>query len=220
MDWDSEYQQKGDIWGNEPSQLAMIATKYLREKQINLQVYSLLDIGCGYGRDCFYLSEQLKCNIVGVEKSKTAIDIAASSNLTTQGKPDFICSDFLDMNEDRKFEILCASNLYPTLKPQERSAFRKKAGKLLKPGGYLFLNALSVNDKEEFGKGNAVEGEHNSFIKEKYLHFFNETELSHDFAAFDIEELYELEYEEYLKEGNNHYHTTWVLILRGRTYFT
>ena len=215
MNWDSEYQQKGHIWGNEPSELAVEITKYFREKYINLQRYSLLDIGCGYGRDCFYLSEQLRCNVVGVEKSKTAIDIAVKNNFTTQRKPDFICFDFLNLNEGRKFEILFASNLYHTLRPQERSAFREKAEKLLKPEGYLFLNAFSVNDKEEFGRGNAVEGENHSFIKEKYLHFFNETELKHDFATFDIEELYELEYEEYRKEGNNHYHTSWILISRG-----
>lgn len=211
MDWNAEYEKKGRVWGDAQSELAREAVRYLAGHRTESRG-TLVDIGCGYGRDSLYLSDQLNLHVVGVEKAASGLALVGKHGMGP--KAIFICCDFLTMAETKTFDMLFASNFYHTLRPPERLAFRHKASRLLKSGGYLFLNALSVNDKEEYGKGEIVEGETHSFMKGKYSHFFTEEELKQDFSSLLMQELYELEYEEYRNEGRNHRHVSWIVILR------
>ena len=212
MDWNAEYEKKGRVWGDAPSELARETVKYLAGHSTGSQDAVLVDIGCGYGRDSFYLSHQLNVHVVGIERA--ASGLALTSKRLRDHRVSFICCDFMEMAETRTFDMLFASNLYHTLRPSDRLALRNKATRLLRPGGYLFLNALSVNDKEDYGKGDIVEGENHSFVKGKYSHFCTGEELKHDFGGFLVQELYELEYEEYRNEGRNHHHVSWIIVLR------
>lgn len=49
---------------------------YLRGDKINDDMISILDIGCGYGRDALYFLGQLRCEILGIDNSKKSIDMA------------------------------------------------------------------------------------------------------------------------------------------------
>jgi len=212
VDWNAEYGKKGKIWGDAPSELACEVVKHLGKRSSGLEGATLLDIGCGYGRDSFYLSDQLNVHVIGIERSANGLALVGKD--PKKDKVRFICCDFSDMAEMQTFDLLFASNLYHTMRPGDRLMLREKAARLLKQGGYFFLNALSVNDKEEYGKGDIVEGESHSFVKGKYSHFFTERELRQDFGAFLEQELYELEYEEHRNEGRNHHHVSWIIILR------
>ena len=212
MDWNAEYEKKGRIWGDAPSELACETVKYLTRHSAGIQDATLVDIGCGYGRDSFYLSDQLNVHVIGIDRA--ASGLALASKHLKDPEVSFICCDFKEMAETQAFDVLFASNLYHTMTPPDRLALRDKAARLLKPGGYFFLNALSVNDKEEYGKGDIVEGESHSFVKGKYSHFFTQDELKRDFGSFLVQELYELEYEEFRNEGRNHHHVSWIVIVR------
>jgi SAM-dependent methyltransferase len=212
LDWNVEYEKKGRLWGDAPSELARETVKYLKSHSRGIQDATLLDIGCGYGRDSFYLSDQLGAHVIGIERA--ASGLALASKHPGEHRVSFICCDFMAMAETQTFGGLFASNLYHTMRPRDRVALRNKAARLLKPGGYFFLNALSVNDKEEYGKGDIVEGERHSFVKGKYSHFFTEDEIKQDFGGFRMQELYELEYEECRNEGRNHHHVSWIIILK------
>ncbi len=212
MDWNAEYKKKGRVWGDAPSELARETIKYLKGHSTGSRDTTLVDIGCGYGRDSFYLSDQLDVHVVGIDTA--ANGLALISKHEGEPKVSFICCDFMETAETQLFDILFASNLYHILRPSDRLALRNKASRLLRPGGYLFLNALSVNDKEEYGKGDIVDGENHSFVKGKYSHFFTEEELKQDFGSFLLQQLYELEYEEYRNEGRNHHHVSWIVVLR------
>ena len=212
MYWDKEYASYERVWGEAPSELAKAAVRYLREHQPNTDVLNILDIGCGYGRDALYFSDNCSCSILGIDISEKAIDIASKAVLKGQKKDvRFQCCDFTELNEG-KYDMVVVSNLYQVLKKDEREALRKAAMTTLKPNGLLFLSTLSTRDPEHFGKGIPVPGEANSFIDKRYVHLCAREELIEDFAFLDIEELYEHEYYEPRANGEVHHHISWILI--------
>ena len=212
MFWDNEYKNNGHAWGEGPSELAIVAVRYLQKNGLDGTVLSILDIGCGYDRDVLYFSRHLRCTILGIDNSEKAIDMARS---TCQKIPNaninFRCCDFAELGEDR-YHIIFIANLYHLLRPTERERLINKIKKVLRPGGLLFLNALSTSDPEEYGKGIHVQDEPHSFQKEKYLHFFTQEELEKDFDFMTIRELYEHKYDEPHVTGETHHHTSWILI--------
>ncbi len=211
MSWDKEYKDLGKLWGERPSELAIVAVKYLQKNGLDDTVLSILDIGCGYGRDAFYLLDNLRCSILGIDISRKAVEIAASEAYKTQ-KEDvkFQCADFTELKGE--YDILFISNLYQLLKKDKRRKLRRTMKKMLKPKGLLFLSTLSVRDPEHFGRGIPISGEPNSFQDKTYLHFCTRDELNTDFNFLDIKELYEHEYYEPRANGEVHHHISWFLV--------
>ncbi len=212
MSWNKDYEKSGRIWGENPGELAKAAVRYLKKNKSPSESLNLLDIGCGYGRDAFYLSNNLKCNILGIDVSEKAIEIAMNTVIKTK-KHNLVFQsiDFASLGGD-KYDIVFASNVYQILHPHEREAFRVAAKKALRPEGLLFLATLSTKDPEHYNKGVQVAGEENSFKDEKYLHFCTGEELMKDFGFLGIKELYEQRYTEPRSNGTIHHHVSWILI--------
>jgi len=214
MIWDKEYEQNGLVWGEKPSELATVAARYLHDNLLNNKVLQLLDVGCGYGRDALYLSDNTECQILGIDVSEKAVEMARSSTLKAR-KEDvrFLCCDFSQLNDD-KYDIIFISNVYQLLATHERKELRKKVTKKLETKGLLFLSTLSVNDPEHYGKGVPIPNESNSFSFQNriYLHFCTREELIKDFGFVKIRDLYEHEYYEPRANGERHHHISWILI--------
>lgn len=214
MHWEDEYSTNERVWGDEPSELARAAVDHLKKTTLYKRKKSILDIGCGYGRDAYYYVDNLHCTVMGIDVAAKGIEIAQSAALErgTEGV-NFECRDFRELG-GRSYDVVCASNLYQLLRPYERRAFREAVKKFLKPGGLLFLSTLSIGDPEHFGDGDPIPGEVNSysFTHRVYLHFCTRKELSNDFAFLHIVRLHEHEYDEPRAEGKPHHHISWILI--------
>ncbi len=209
--WEKEYKNNLRIWGDRPSELSVIAVKYLKSHLSGEKYLRILDIGCGYGRDCLYLAKHLDYCVFGIDTSQKAIEILKNSIVDPYTKAiQFKCCDFMDL--EGKYDTVFASNLYQILQKRQREELRKKIACILKPRGLLFLNNLSTNDPEEYGKGEPCRDEQNSFINSKYLHFCTREELERDFRFLSIKELYEHRYDEPRAGGNTHHHISWILI--------
>ncbi len=212
MSWNRDYEKSGRIWGENPGELAGAAVGYLKKNRPVNESLTVLDIGCGYGRDAFYFSDNLKCNVLGIDISEKAIEIAMNTVIKTgRHNINFRSIDFASLGGD-KYDSVFASNVYQILHLHEREAFRDAVKKALKPDGLLFLATLSTSDPEHYGKGTPVAGEKNSFKDEKYLHFCSKEELLKDFGFLDIKELYEQRYAEPRSTGDVHHHVSWILI--------
>jgi SAM-dependent methyltransferase len=59
MTWNDQYERYSKIWGDRPSELAVVVVSYLRNKAIKTESLTILDVACGYGRDTFYLHQKL-----------------------------------------------------------------------------------------------------------------------------------------------------------------
>lgn len=212
MFWDNEYESNEHVWGERPSELAIATVGYLQKCKSNNERLSILDIGCGYGRDVMYFSEHLGCSLLGIDVSQKAIDMARNTCRKISNKNiKFRCCNFTKLGEVR-YDIVFVANLYHLLRPPGREQLRKKIKEVLRPAGVLFLNALSTNDPEEYGKGFPVQHEFHSFHKEKYLHFFTQEELEKDFNFMIVKELYEHKYDEPHIAGETHHHVSWILV--------
>ncbi|MFX1453189.1 MAG: class I SAM-dependent methyltransferase [Promethearchaeota archaeon] len=215
MFWDNKYLKDKHVWGENPSELGSITVQYLKKNNISTKKLEILDIGCGYGRDLFYISEHIDCMILGVDSSKEAIKLAKNHYKKENLKEiEFLNCNFKDL-EGRKFDVIFSSNFYQILKKKERDAFTKKISRLLNPNGLLFLSTLSVNDPEHYNKGTPISGEKNSFIIGTYAHFCTRDELESDFSFLNIIELFEHEYYEPRVTGETHHHISWVIIGRN-----
>ncbi len=192
--------------------MAIITVKFLQNYRLNKKFLNIVDIGCGYGRDCLYLAKHLNCRVFGIDTSQKAIEILKNSIARPYKKAiEFKCCNFMDIDQC-KYDVVFASNLYQILQGRQREELREKIANLLKPEGLLFLNNLSTNDPEEYGKGEPCPDELHSFINNKYLHFCTREELEEDFRFLSIKELYEREYDEPRVQGETHHHISWILI--------
>lgn len=209
MSWDAEYSKNRQIWGERPSELALEAAKRLvRHKGRPLRV---LDLGCGYGRDTIYISKSLGFRILGIDISEKAIDLARENAINALAKQaEFKVTDFRHLHG--LYDAVLVSNLYHLFDPLSRRDLVAHAVRLLVPSGTLFMNAISVHDKEHYGLGTPVSGEENTWIDGKYIHLTTKEELRRDFAALNIIEIYEHNYEEPHPGAKTHYHIAWVLV--------
>jgi SAM-dependent methyltransferase len=210
MHWESAYQTGGQIWGEKPSELAVFACRYLIASGQGGNKVSILDIGCGYGRDSVFLSRNLGCSILGIDNAAEAIEMARKVPAGESTDVRFECLDFKQI-AGKEFDVVFASNLYQILDIADRNCLRDKIRLCLKQKGKLFLSTLSTTDPEHFGKGTRVQGEDNSYIEDKFLHFCTREELERDFGFLEINELCEHEYDELRSNRVTHHHISWML---------
>ncbi len=210
MSWDAEYHKYKQIWGEQPSALALEAAKrlvYRKGKPLRV-----LDVGCGYGRDSIFIAKSLGFRVLGIDISEEAIEMARGNALKAEAKKaDFKIIDFRDI--DSYFDVVLISNLYHLLSPDGRRDLATHITRLLGPEGILFMNAISVNDKEHYGVGTPVAGQQYTWDdNDKRIHLSTEEEIQSAFPALKIKELYEHDYEEPHPGARTHYHKAWILV--------
>ncbi|MFH1663142.1 MAG: class I SAM-dependent methyltransferase [Chloroflexota bacterium] len=192
--------------------MAVFADGCLRVIREQYKSMEILDLGCGYGRDAFYLAQSLKSNVLGIDNAREAIEMARKALAgDIKSRVKFQYCGFNQIS-GYEFDIVFASNLYQVLEIEERKALREVIKRSLKPNGMLFLSALSTRDPHHFGKGKRIENENNSFQDEKFLHFCTKEEIEKDFSFLNIKELIEHEYDEPRSNGEIHHHISWLLL--------
>ena len=212
MSWESTYARDKHVWGDEPSALAVFARGYITRAASESKPMSILDLGCGYGRDTIYLAQNTRRSVLGVDNAREAIEMAQKAAVKdVEGCVEFRCCDFREMIGS-KFEVVFASNFYQLLRMEERSALRNIIRENLNHGGMLFLSTLSISDPEHFGKGKRIKNEVNSFQDERLLHFCSREEIEKDFSFLTIQELFEHEYYEPRSNGETHHHISWIIL--------
>lgn len=210
--WDGRYAVDGRLWGDGPSELARLAVTRLRPHAGS--GLTVLDAGCGYGRDSRYLAAELRCRVLGLDPSPKAIAIA-SREPATGLDVEFRTGEAGRLaGEDEHaagYDVVYSCNVYHLMGPRERRGFAAALAALARPGGLLFLSTLSPRDPQHYAVGERVPGEERSWFEHVYLHFCTAEELAEDFAAFEILDLEERSYVEHNANGVTHRHASWFL---------
>jgi len=222
--WEKRYAKDGRLWGDGPSELARLAVARLRpsvaaERVADAATLTLIDVGCGYGRDSRYLAAELGCRVLGLDPSPAAVAAARKAR-----RPDldveYLAGDAASLADDAaqagRFDVAFAGNVYHLLSPGGRREFAAALAALVRPGGLLFLSTLSPRDPRHYAVGEPVLGEERSWVEHVYLHFCTADELTADFSAFTVLDLEERSYEEYNAGGVVHRHASWFLEARRR----
>jgi len=144
--WDNEYKNPKLVTKKEEPQADTLRFfKFLKkEKKFRLEDKNVLDLGCGTGRNSNYLASRGNV-VIGMEFSKTALDLAIfrakENNLSVDyrladiGQPYNIENSSVDVVLD-----ITSSN---SLDEKGREVYLLEVYRVLKPGGYFFVRALS-----------------------------------------------------------------------------
>lgn len=136
--------------------------KHLTEVGLSFKDLHVLDLGTGTGTSALYCAKEgAKC--VGVEVSKTAIDIAFKNAQTLGLKIEFIVGDILNLNLNKKFDLVVDSTvLHCIVGANDRKNFYETAKRHLPANGYLFINTM------------IAQGDMSSCFPKEYFHYEDE----------------------------------------------
>jgi SAM-dependent methyltransferase len=217
--WEKRYTVEGRLWGDGPSELARLAVARLRPAVADARdpegpPLTVIDVGCGYGRDSRYLAAELRCRVLGLDPSPAAV--AAARKARRPGEDvEYEVGDVASLAEAGaragRFDVAFAGNVYHLLSPGGRREFAAALATLVRPGGLLFLSTLSPRDPQHYAVGDPVLGEERSWVDHVYLHFCTADELEGAFSAFQVLDLEERSYKEHNVNDVVHWHASWFL---------
>lgn len=196
--WDNRYSKEGKIWGISPSKSALYCLELFKKYKIK----KLLVPGSGYGRHTKLFSEN-KYNVIGIEISEIAIEIAEKLDTKTK----FLNGSVMKMETfERNIDaIYCFNTLHLFLR-DTRLLFLRKCFKQLDNNGLVFFTVFSEKELS-FGKGKELEA--NTFESKpgRPTHYFTEDDLVEHFKDFRIIETGIMEEPENHGTGGPHTHS-------------
>jgi SAM-dependent methyltransferase len=170
--WQNRWANK-DKWPE--SRFAMRVFAFLKNKKVS----TLLDIGCGGGRDAVYFSKK-GLQVVALdnfESEKQQVKLQ-------QAGVKFINDDIVDINfKPASFDVIYAHLSLHYFNDKTTTDIFKKLHKILKPKGYLFVKCKSTDDPL-FGKGRKIE--ENLYEFEHRRHFFTKEYMENKLQDFKI----------------------------------
>lgn len=144
--WDNFYQKKIRI--SKPSSFAKFIVKKLKKNK------TLLDIGCGNGRDTFYFNKK-GLNVVGLEKSK----IAVKNNKKLLAEKKIKNIDFFNINISskkfqnlKKFDYVYLRFVIHAISQKIENKLLKNLSKITKKNSIVFFEFRTTKD-QLFKKG-------------------------------------------------------------------
>ncbi|HCX90184.1 MAG: hypothetical protein COW04_12695 [Deltaproteobacteria bacterium CG12_big_fil_rev_8_21_14_0_65_43_10] len=207
--WDEIYRNGNYEWGTEPTITCKILREYLRKKDRA----RVLDIACGYGRDCIFLAKK-GFEVRGIDISGKGLSIAERWKRDEGLDIEFKCIDFLTSSfSTDSFDGILVSNLIHHLGEKELTIFINKVRRILTPGGIAVLLFLSTSDNQ-YGKGEET-GKNTFKTKGLDVHYFTEDETLGLFSLFKVLKLEEIEIVEPHSTGETHYHKEWLLVIKN-----
>jgi SAM-dependent methyltransferase len=173
--WEKEYRNPKLVTKkDEPQKDVLKFFKFLKKKKdFVLEGKNILDLGCGTGRNSNYLAK-LGNGVIGIEISRTALDIAKSRAKDMGIFADYRLGDIgerLDI-EDGSIDLILDVTSSNSLNEKARDMCLKESYRVLKNGGFFFVRALAKdgNDNVKFLLKNSPGKEYDTYyIKEMGL---------------------------------------------------
>lgn len=144
--WDQEYQKPQLVTlGHKPQKDFLRFIKWIKNnKHIDLHSgITVLDLGCGVGRNSFYMADNYDSQVVAYDFSGDAIDKAQAihGHENILFKERNIAQPFL--LEDDSVDIILDVTASNALSSKERSLYLKECARVLKPTGYMYVRTLA-----------------------------------------------------------------------------
>jgi len=141
--WENEYKQSQLVTlGDKPQNDVLRFLKWLdKEEKVSLSEMTVLDLGCGTGRNSNYLSE-LGNEVTGLEISRTALSLAKKRD--TESRVNYIQKSIGESYSfpDQTFDLILDITSSNSLDEKERSIYLRETYRVLKDGGHFLVRAL------------------------------------------------------------------------------
>lgn len=143
--WEKEYQNPLLVTkGDKPQNSVLRFLKYLKKSENwKLHDLNILDLGSGTGKNANHLAN-LGNEVVGMEISKTALDIAQSRADDMDVKVQYLQQSIGSKYsfDDNYFDLILDVTSSNSLNEEERKIYLKETHRTLKQSGFLFVRAL------------------------------------------------------------------------------
>ena len=197
---DSDFKRDTGYWNQYYKKISCLTkpSRFARFVRMNYlcEGASLLELGCGNGRDSLYFAEQ-GLKVTAVDASDYAINELAQRNIPNA---EFICEDFVQSSliYSRQYDFCYSRFSLHAINAAQEDLLLFNVKNSLKSGGKFFIEVRSVNDPL-FGKGTPVTDVcgggmlKNCFIYDKHFRrFIDKKELEETLLAKG----YKIEYSE------------------------
>ncbi len=169
--YDSIYKNNENFSGTKPGKLLMKIRKNLKEGG------EFLDLGCGQGKDSFYMSRH-GFRVLAIDSSKVAID-QINEMIGKKKIVNFIakCKNIKSfVIKPRKFNLIASINALQFLTKKDSLGVIEKIKKAITSEGFIILTSFTIeNPPSKRRKSNFNPGEmKNLFPKSRFkiLHYF------------------------------------------------
>ncbi len=173
--WDTKYKSRKMV---SPLDFTKKSLQYLKRNQ------SLLDIGCGDGRDADFFAQN-GLIVTAIDFSVEAIEQVKKLNLHIHAQTmDILSMDF----PDKAFDAVYAHLSLHYFDDASTTVIVENIHRILKVGGYFFVKCKSIHDPL-YGQGEKVEED--MFANPYVRHFFSKDYMSktlQNFTILDLEE--------------------------------
>jgi SAM-dependent methyltransferase len=150
--WEKEYRDPKLVTKNDgPQKDTLRFLKFLKKEQkYKVEDKSILDLGCGTGRNANYLAD-IGNTVIGIEISKTAITLAKNRAKEMGVFVDYRLGDIGDQYDikDNSVDVILDVTSSNSLNDQGREIYLNEMNRVLKKGGpastqggYIFVRAL------------------------------------------------------------------------------
>ena len=164
--WDARYEAKGALWGAEPNQ-------FLAEIADVMEPGTALDLGCGQGRNSFWLASR-GFTVTGLDLSPVAIEQARAVAVEFDVDVSFESVDLTTWDPaGRVWDLVVLTYLH--LSEKRRPVVHDAAKRAVAPGGRVVVIAHHLDNFE-----NGVGGPPVPEL------LFTEQQLAGDFAELEI----------------------------------
>jgi len=143
--WEREYRNPKLVTKNDGPQADTLRfLKFLKKEQkYKVEEKTILDLGCGTGRNSNYLAD-IGNTVIGIEISKTAITLAKIRAKEMGVIVDYRLGDIGEPYDikDNSVDIVIDVTSSNSLNEKGRAVYLNEINRVLKKGGYIFVRAL------------------------------------------------------------------------------
>jgi tellurite methyltransferase len=138
-------QEYGFVWLETPD--PSFAEMFQAIKDLLPSYSRALDIGCGEGRNSFFLADN-KLDVLGIDDAPTAIQVASElATLRNRTGVSFREMDALALPPSLgTFDVIVQWSVLNHLFPDQHTFFTSEVARLTKPGSFVLLSEYSTHD--------------------------------------------------------------------------
>lgn len=178
--WTSYYNHNREP--TKPSPFAIFVSDFIKPKK------SLLELGCGNGRDSIFFSTKCKLTVLGIDQIETQIDFLNNEYSNEHLK--FEAMDFTTYKNINSVDYVYSRWTIHSISAVQEKKVLIHTYSNLKKNGTFFIEARSIKD-DLYGIGKKVQK--NAYYTDHYRRFIDMNELEQELKDIGFEILFKKE---------------------------